>query len=111
MSGASSRTTTPQAIRKTKVAQEAKAEVGITALDWPGYSPDLNPLDFSLWAEVERRARAKVGDKSVSAKEYKQALRQTALRLPAGIVKKAVENMKVRINACYKANGGNIPRD
>ena len=73
---------------KAKAAQQAKSEVGISVMDWPGYSPDLNPLDFSLWAEVEKRARAKVGETQVSATEYKRVLRQAALRLPREVVKK-----------------------
>lgn len=40
---------------KSKKALDAKDSLGITALDFPRYSPDLNPMDFFLWEEVERR--------------------------------------------------------
>lgn len=40
---------------KSRKATEVKDELGIRAMDFPRYSPDLNPMDFFLWEEVERR--------------------------------------------------------
>ncbi|CAE8648788.1 unnamed protein product [Polarella glacialis] len=37
---------------KCKVAVAAKKELGIKAVQFPRYSPDLNPLDYSLWDEA-----------------------------------------------------------
>ena len=92
-------------------ALEAKRILGMVAIEWPRYSPDLNPLDFSLWSEIERRARQSVGRKVVSQKQYKRVLRETALKLPVTIVRKAVESMKARIEAVYRAKGAHVPRD
>ena len=96
---------------KTAKARAAKKALDIEPMEWPGYSPDLNPLDFSLWKAVEERAREAIGQRQVSAKEYKRVLRQAALRLPARVVRSAVADMRRRIAACYENNGGNIPRD
>ena len=96
---------------KSSKARAAKKEVGIKEVSLPPYSPDLNPLDFSLWKTVEIRAREGFGKKTVTVKEYKAKLRQTALRLSAKIVGKAVQKMKERIALVFEAKGGNIPRD
>jgi hypothetical protein len=42
-------------------------------MEWPPASPDLNPVDFYLWAEMERR----VSVIEVLAWEYTDVLRCT----------------------------------
>ena len=77
----------------------------------PRYSPDLNPLDYSLWSAIlDRMAeRAPKGRETVEA--YKKRLRRTALRLPKAVVVKALRNMKKRIHAVYQAKGKDIDCD
>ena len=96
---------------KSGKAEEAKKNLKMLPVEWPKYSPDLMPLDFSLWTTIEKRALASIGKKRVSAQEYKRVLRQTALSVPAAEVKNVVESMRKRIRLCYEHNGGNIPRD
>ena len=96
---------------KSKVAMATKARLGMVAMEWPKYSPDLHPLDFALWADIDKRARQAAGSRQMSAKEYKRVLRQTALRYPATLVRRAVESMRARINAVYHANGSHTARD
>ena len=43
---------------KSSKGLEAKKEAGIISLDLPKRSPDLNPLDFSFWSEVNKKMRA-----------------------------------------------------
>ena len=40
---------------KSGKAITAKAELGSEPIEFPTYSPDLNPLDFALWSEIEAR--------------------------------------------------------
>ena len=56
---------------------EVKDGLGITALDFPRYSPDLNPMDFFLWEEVERRMakNAPPGPERQMENAFKVALR------------------------------------
>ena len=42
---------------KSGKAKQAKKEVGIEAVPMPTSSPDLNPLDFSLWQQVDLTLR------------------------------------------------------
>ena len=96
---------------KSGAARAAKEENGIRAVAFPRYSPDLNPLDFCVWAAIEARMAQNEprGVETVAA--YKARLRRTALRLPTRIVRSAVESMPKRMKAVVQARGGNIKCD
>ena len=96
---------------KSNLAKRAKAEKRIQAHVFPRYSPDINPLDFSLWQAVTQRMVQNTPKKLETVVEYKARLRSTALRLPRAVVSKAVNNMAARIRQVKDAKGGNIPRD
>ena len=96
---------------KSGAAQAAKKSVGIKTMEWPRYSPDLNPLDFSLWQNIEARmAKAEPhGKETVAA--FKQRLRRVALATPTSDVRKMLEAVRVRAKAIHSAKGGDIERD
>ena len=95
---------------KLRAGLKAKAAVGITTLNLPKRSPDLNVLDDSLWSQINtqmREAEAKrPKDFTEGWQEYKDRLRRTALALPAAVVKEAVMDVKRRLHALEVANGG-----
>jgi hypothetical protein len=84
---------------KSNKGKAAKQELKIRPLKFPRYSPDLNPLDFALWSEVERRmGKHKVsGNESVS--KFKARLRRTAMNIPATVIKKMTASIKKRAKA------------
>ena len=95
---------------KSKKAVEAKEELGIHAMEFPKYSPDLNPLDFYLWDAIERRMRrAKAAPTSVAA--YKARLRRVAMSIPEAEIRAAVLRIKDRAKAVHDAKGRDIARD
>lgn len=96
---------------KSRAAQNVKEELGIEELSLPPYSPDLQPLDYSLWRAVEERAAKAIGDRTVSADQYRKTLRLAALRLPAEVVRAAVADMPQRIKMIFEAKGGHIAKD
>ena len=96
---------------KSGKAQTAKAELGITAVPFPRYSPDLNPLDFAIWSEVEARMVKNMPKKVETVAEYKKRLRLTTLRLPSELVGKIVRSIPARMKAVVEAKGGNIKCD
>jgi transposase len=96
---------------KSNVAMKKKVELGIETVVFPRYSPDLNPLDYCLWAEIEKRVLANSPKTPETVAAYKRRLRLTALRLPAAFVRKAVEAMPKRIKAVIDAKGQNISCD
>ena len=86
-------------------------EVGINAVPMPAYSPDLNPLDFFLWDEVDRRMVANAPADVETVEAYKKRLRLTALRLPQRLVAKCVSSMPARMRAVVAAKGHSIKKD
>lgn len=96
---------------KSGKGMAAKQEAGIRTVPWPRYSPDLNPLDFTLWQNISRRmdACAPTGRETVGA--YKIRLRRMALRTPKSQILSAVRAMKKRAHAIWEADGNDIARD
>ena len=95
---------------KTNKAQAAKDELGIKTIEWPRYSPDLNPLDFHVWHEVEEKVIKKL-KKPLSLKKFKDRLRRAAKAMPQDQILEAVYAIKSRAQAVWEANGGLIERD
>jgi len=95
---------------KSSKARAAKKEAGMKTLDQPAYSPDLNPLDFSIWAAVSDEA-LKRKPVSKTVKDFKHKLRRVALRLPRRFVKKAVMNIRERAKAIFEAGGKHVSCD
>jgi transposase len=96
---------------KAKASVDLKTSLKIQALSLPPYSPDLMPLDYSIWTEIENRALKSVGDKKVTAAQYRATLRRVATSLPRAFMAAAVGSMSRRVAAIVEAKGGNIRGD
>ena len=96
---------------KSKVAMAAKKAMKIHPIEFPTYSPDLNPLDFSLWQEVEDRMSRQKTPRKESADAFKARLRKTAMSIPSPVIRKMLASIKPRAQSIYNHNGGHIPRD
>ena len=97
---------------KSNKGKVAKAEAGIRAMEFPKRSPDLNPLDYSIWSEVNRRMRAQEKRFRPSFREtsvaYKARLRRTAMNLSEPFLRSVVACMKRRVVACKAAKGNHF---
>ena len=89
----------------------AKSNMHIEVLEYPRYSPDLNPLDYSLWQQIEKQTLEESPKGKETVEAYKARLRTNALNLPKAAVVKAVEALPRRAQAVVDKQGGNIPRD
>jgi hypothetical protein len=97
---------------KSRAAVELKKRLRIHTLDLPAYSPDLQPLDYTLWHQVQGAVEATAERcKIKSAVVYRQVLRSTALKLSPLRVKGALKSMYKRIRAIVAAKGSHISRD
>ena len=95
---------------KSSSAKKVKAVMGMVTDDLPPRSPDLNPLDYSLWRAIETRMRKQEASFKEGFKEttnaWKMRLRKTAMNLPKSVVENTVMDMKDRVGRCADAAGG-----
>ncbi|CAK0909407.1 unnamed protein product [Prorocentrum cordatum] len=75
---------------KSKKAVDCKMGLKITPIKFPKYSPDLNPLDYFLWAEVNRRMAEQSAPANESQSAYKARLRRVAMGIPKSVIRAAV---------------------
>ena len=74
----------------------------IFTADWPSSSPDLNPLDYKLWAVLQARVCHK---RHPSVDSLKQSLTRTVNNFPMDVVRNAIDQWPDRLRACIKAKG------
>ncbi len=74
---------------------------GVTVLDWPANSPDLNPIE-NLWGIVKRKMR---DTRPNNADELKATVKETWASIPPQQCHKLIASMPRRIEAVIKAKG------
>ncbi len=74
---------------------------GVTVLDWPANSPDLNPIE-NLWGIVKRKMR---DTRPNNADDLKDAIKETWASIPPQQCHKRITSMPRRIEAVIKAKG------
>lgn len=80
-------------------------EVGITRMEWPARSPDLNPIEHA-WDELGRRVRQR-NPPPITLRDMKLALIEEWQNIPQHRLRNLVESMPNRITAVLRARGGN----
>lgn len=75
--------------------------------EWPPNSPDLNPLDYSVWGAMLQRFE-KIKPKPKNVAELKVALQNIWEELPQQSIKKTVMSFRKRLQACVRADGGHF---
>jgi len=75
----------------------------ISKMKWPPYSPDLNPLDYSVWSVLEAKVSAK---RHKSPDHLKQSLQAAWEEIDEDYLRATVDDFPKRLKACVKANGG-----
>ena len=97
---------------KCNAAKAAKIDAKIDVVKMPPRSPDLNPLDYSVWAEINRRMRKQEQSWPMSKKESRKAflgrLRRTAMKLPTEYIDKTIGNLERRCQLLKEAKGGHF---
>ena len=77
----------------------------INANDWPPYSHDLNPLDFSVWSILESRGCSKPFE---NVKQLKASLVKAWNSIDDDTIRKIVDQFPDRLTKCIENEGGYI---
>lgn len=91
--------------RTTQAWLETNVPEFIKASDWPSGSPDLNPLDYKLWAELEQMVCRK---RHPNIDSLKRALKQAVANFPQEIVRTAIDDWPNRLRCCVNAKGAHF---
>ena len=71
---------------------------------WPANSPDLNPLDYFFWSEVETCLQKKFNNKFQLVQKIKECVNE----IPLKMIQDAIDEFRSRIYAVEKNKGGLI---
>ena len=96
---------------KSNAAIAVKKSLGIATVEFPTYSPDLNPCDYFLWKDIERRMNACQNMRRESREQYLARLKRAALSTSKETVRKGLAQMPARIRAVCDADGAHIAMD
>lgn len=86
---------------KSKLIQGWLAQQGIDCIEWPPYSPDLNPIE-NLWANLKKRVE-KSNVRTVE--ELKEAVVKHWQETDTELTRKLVQSMPARLNAVVQNQG------
>jgi inhibitor of nuclear factor kappa-B kinase subunit alpha len=92
-------------VHKAKMTQEwlrRNVMAFFSAENWPSCSPNLNPLDYKLWAVLEDMACRK------RHSSLKRSLMKTAAEFPLETVCAATAEWPEHLKACVEAEGGHV---
>lgn len=88
-----------------RIVTEYLAEVGITVMDWPARSPDLNPIEH-LWDDMGKKVRS-MQHRPQNLPELMLALQQAWENIDQAYVRSLILSMPHRCQAVINAGGGN----
>lgn len=72
---------------------------------WPPYSPDLNPMDYSVWGILSSAIQ---GRRFATLEALKTALRRAWNKITTEQLSCIVNSFRKRLKACIDADGGNF---
>jgi hypothetical protein len=80
----------------------------IPADAWPPNSPDLNPLDYHVWAELKERVYAGRSDAFGSLEELEAAAKEAWREIPMENIRKSISRFRGRVELVATHDGGPI---
>ncbi|GFW17573.1 transposable element Tcb2 transposase [Trichonephila clavipes] len=92
---------------QTLAVEELLESEDITRVDWPAYSPDLNPIEH-VWDVLGRRIAARLQHPE-NTQQLKQLLIEEWALLPQEKLHQLVLSMRRRCEATIAVRGRHIP--
>ena len=74
---------------------------------WPASSPDLNPLDFSIWSKIQAEACA---TSHPNLESLKASIRSAWANMSSAYLVRTCKAFRPRVEAVIKAQGGHIEK-
>ena len=74
-------------------------------IEWPSHSPDLNPLDFSIWGIMEEHVNH---IKPRNKIELMECLNEFASEMDPEMLKRIEMNIRKQAKLCLDQNGGHF---
>ncbi|GFX39022.1 transposable element Tcb1 transposase [Trichonephila clavipes] len=93
--------------RPHRAVEELLESEDITRMDWPAYSPDLNPIEH-VRDVLGRRIAARLHHPE-NTQQLKQMLIEEWVLLPQEMLHQLVQSMRRRCEATIAVRGGHIP--
>ena len=89
---------------RARVVTDFLRQNNVNRMDWPAYSPDLNPIEHA-WDELGRRLRSNHAPPNSRA-QLAQMLVAEWQAIPQNFFQRLVNSMRRRCTECVKARGG-----
>ena len=93
-------------------SKKAHRRASVALWHIPARSPDLNPCDFALWKEINKRMKQQElkwkSTRRETRDEYLGRWRRIATRLPKSFIEDSIANMARRCKRLHEAKGGHF---
>ena len=96
-------------IHKSNISRDWLDIHNINTIDWPPYSPDLNPIEHLWWALKKEFYRQNPDIDSIrsveSWVEFEDCLKRAWVAIPDELIHSLIISMPRRLDACRLARG------
>ena len=89
---------------RARVVDQFLEVQGVTRMEWPANSPDLNPIEH-LWDQLKRAVRRRINQNTTLGALY-QLLQEEWAALPPQSLSNLIDSMPDRCNQVLMNNGG-----
>ena len=89
---------------RARIVNDFLQQHGVTRMDWPSRSPDLNPIE-NLWDQLGRAVRDRVTNRTTLV-QLRQIVADEWNALPQNRVRAIISSMRRRCEATVDALGG-----
>ena len=89
---------------RARVVDQFLEVQGVTRMEWPANSPDLNPIEH-LWDQLKRAVRRRINQNTTLGAPY-QLLQEEWAALPPQRLSDLIDSMPDRCNQVLMNNGG-----